>query len=41
MEKENKIWKSNKDPTFTFSPELAKKLMMQKYNKITKNTRNN
>ena len=36
----NRLWESDKDPTVTFSLETAKKLIMQKYDKVTSNARN-
>jgi len=40
MEKVDRLWESDKDPTAIFSPETAKKLMMQEYNKATSNIKN-
>ena len=40
IEEKDRLWESDKNPTATFSPETAKKLIMQKYNKATSNTRN-
>ena len=36
----DRLQELDKDPTATFSPETAKKLMMQEYNKATSNTEN-
>ena len=36
----DRLWELNKDLTAIFSPETAKKLIMQKYNKATSNTKN-
>jgi len=40
MEEEDRIWELKKDPMSTFSPESAKRLIMQKYDKTTSNTKN-
>ena len=40
MEEVDRLWESNKDLIITFCPETAKKLMMQEYNKTTKNVKN-
>ena len=40
MEEADRLWELNKNPTATFNLETAKKLIMQKYNKTTSNTKN-
>ena len=40
MEEENRLWELKQNPMDTFSPESAKMLIIQKYNKATSNTRN-
>ena len=40
IEKADRIQELNKNPTFTFSLKSAKRLIMQKYNRIISNTRN-
>ena len=40
IEEANRLQELDKDPTATFSPETAKKLIMQEYNKATSNTKN-
>ena len=39
-EEEDKLWELKQNFINTFSPELAKRLIMQKYNKATSNTKN-
>jgi len=40
MEEEDRLWELDKDSTATFSPESAKMLIIQKYDKATSNTKN-
>ena len=40
MEEANRLWELNKDPTSIFSPKSVRKLIMQKYNKVTSNIKN-
>ena len=36
----DRLWESDEDSTATFSPEAAKKLIMQKYDRATRNIKN-
>ena len=40
IEKMDRLWELDENPTATFNPETAKKLMIQEYDKATSNTRN-
>ena len=40
IKEEDKLWELKQNPTDTFSPESAKMLMMQEYDRATGNARN-
>ena len=40
IEEADRLWELKQNPTDTFSPESAKMLMIQEYDKATSNTRN-